>query len=186
MWARAFVGVGEDAGRLEDDVDAEVAPRQCRRVPLGQDPDLAAVDDDRAVAGLDLAVIGAIRRVVLEQQGVHLGIDEVVDGDDLHVRRALDERLERLAADTAEAVDADADCHRGTSWRSEPDRGSECGCGRSIGRRRERVIRARGVRLDGSPPADSEANGRCRCRGRGAGRAGDMERPPPLPARAVR
>ena len=50
---------------------------------------------------------------MLEQQGVHLGIDEVVDRHDLDVRRALDERLERLAADAAEAVDADADCHRG-------------------------------------------------------------------------
>ena len=27
-----LVGVGEDAGRLEDDVDAEIAPRQGRRV----------------------------------------------------------------------------------------------------------------------------------------------------------
>ena len=37
-------------GRFEDDVDAEVAPRQRRRVLLGEDLDLAAVDDDRAVA----------------------------------------------------------------------------------------------------------------------------------------
>ena len=29
-----LLGVGEDAGRLEDDVDAEVAPRQRRRVLL--------------------------------------------------------------------------------------------------------------------------------------------------------
>ena len=50
---------------------------------------------------------------MLEQQRVHLGIDEVVDRDDLDVRRALDQRLERLAADAAEAVDADTDCHRG-------------------------------------------------------------------------
>ena len=112
MCALAFVGVGEDAGALEDDVDAEVAPRQGRRVLLGQDLDLAPVDDDRAVAGLDLAVVGAVRRVVLEQQGVHLGVDEVVDRHDLDVRGALDERLERLAADAAEAVDADAGGHR--------------------------------------------------------------------------
>ena len=52
MWARAFVGVGEDAGRFEDDLDAEVAPRQRRRILLGEDLDLAAVDDDRAVAAL--------------------------------------------------------------------------------------------------------------------------------------
>ena len=34
-------------------------------------------------------------------------VDEVVDGHDLHVRRPLDDRLERLAPDAPEAVDAD-------------------------------------------------------------------------------
>ena len=48
-------GIGEDAGALEDDVDAEVAPRQVGRVALGEDLDLAAVDDDRRVAGSDVA-----------------------------------------------------------------------------------------------------------------------------------
>src|SRR6266853_79829 len=40
-----LVGVGEEAGRLEHDVHAQVAPRQCRRVPLRQDLDLVTVDD---------------------------------------------------------------------------------------------------------------------------------------------
>ena len=70
----------------------------------------------------NVAVVGAVGRVVLEQQRVHLGIDEVIDRDDLDVRGALDERLERLAADPAEAVDADTDCHLGTSSRPLSDR----------------------------------------------------------------
>ena len=114
MCAAAFVGVGEDAGALE---------RRCRRPrsPHGRSagsfsarilisrPSMM-IDESPA---LDLAVVRAVRRVVLEQQGVHLGVDEVVDGDDLDVRGALDERLERLAADAAEAVDADAGGHGG-------------------------------------------------------------------------
>ena len=48
---------------------------------------------------------------MLEQVRVHLGVDQVVDGNDLDVRGALDERLERLATDPAEAVDADAGGH---------------------------------------------------------------------------
>ena len=48
---------------------------------------------------------------MLEQQGVEACIDQIVDGDDLDVGRALDQRLERLAADPAEAVDAYANCH---------------------------------------------------------------------------
>ena len=81
-----LLGVREDAGRFEDDLDAEVAPRQGRGILLGEDLDLAAIDDDRAVARLDLTVVGAVGRVVLEEQGVHLGIDEVVDRDDFDVR----------------------------------------------------------------------------------------------------
>ena len=39
-------GVGEEAGRLDDDVGAELLPRQVRRVALLERPDLAAADDD--------------------------------------------------------------------------------------------------------------------------------------------
>ena len=66
------------------------------------------IDESSAV---DVARIGAVGRVVLEQQGVHLRVDEVVDGDDLDVGGPLDEGLERLAADATEAVDADAGGH---------------------------------------------------------------------------
>jgi hypothetical protein len=75
-----------------------------------------AVDDDRVLGVADLTGVGAVGRVVLEQQGVGLDVDEVVDGDHLDVGRALDERLEGLAADAAEAVDADTSGHRETSW----------------------------------------------------------------------
>ena len=36
MWRLGLGGVGEEAGRLDDDVDAEVAPGQLRRVALGE------------------------------------------------------------------------------------------------------------------------------------------------------
>jgi hypothetical protein len=51
---------------------------------------------------------------VLEQQRVHLGIDEVVHRDHFDVRRALEERLERLAADPSEAIDSDSHRHVST------------------------------------------------------------------------
>ena len=86
--------VGEDARALEDDVDAQIAPRQRRRIPLGEDLDLAAVDDDRAVAGPDITRVRAVGRIVLEQVRVHLRVDEVVDRDHLDVGRPLDQRLE--------------------------------------------------------------------------------------------
>ena len=51
---RGALAVGEEAGRLDHDVDAEVAPGQRRRVALGEQLELVAVDRDRAVAGLDV------------------------------------------------------------------------------------------------------------------------------------
>ena len=54
---------------------------------------------------LDVAGIRPVRRVVLEQQRVEARLDEVVDRHDFDVGGALDERLERLATDPAEAVD---------------------------------------------------------------------------------
>ena len=78
--------VGEEAGRLDHDVDAEVAPRQRRRVALGEDLDLVAVDDDarRSVASTSPGKRPE-DRVVLEQVGERLGVGEVVDRDELDV-----------------------------------------------------------------------------------------------------
>ena len=44
-----LVAVGEEAGRLDHHVDAEVAPRQGLRVALGEDLEGVAVDDDAVV-----------------------------------------------------------------------------------------------------------------------------------------
>src|SRR4029079_18838021 len=81
------------------------------RVTLGEDLDLVAVDDDRRVTRSDVARVRAVGLVALVQERVHREVDEVVDGDHLDVRCALDERLERLPTDPTEAVDADAGGH---------------------------------------------------------------------------
>jgi hypothetical protein len=115
-------GVGEDPGALEDDVDPEVSPRQGGRVAFGKDLDLAAINDDRRVAGTDVSRICPVCGVVLEQEGVHLRVDQVVDRHDLHVRGPLDECLERLPTDPAEAIDTDACGHdAGPPGRDMPD-----------------------------------------------------------------
>ena len=61
---------------------------------------------------VDDARVRSVRGIVLEQKGVEGDRHHIVDGDDLDVWRALDERLERLAADAAEAIDANAGSHR--------------------------------------------------------------------------
>jgi hypothetical protein len=48
-------GVGEEAGRLDDDVGADAGPVQVGRVALGEDLEGLAVDRDRVVVEGDLA-----------------------------------------------------------------------------------------------------------------------------------
>ena len=115
MWARAF---SASVNRPVDSMTMST-PRSphgsCRRVLDLEDLHRLAVDDDRVVGVADLARVGAVGRVVLEQERIHLDVDEVVDGDDLDLGGSLDERLEGLAADAAEAVDTDTNGHVETS-----------------------------------------------------------------------
>jgi len=106
-------GLGEEAGRLDHHVDAEVAPGQRTRVALGQDFDLLAVDRDAGVGDRDLVLERAENAVVLQQVGHRLHVAEVVGGDDLDVLMTGVDRTPEVAADAAEAVDADADRHGG-------------------------------------------------------------------------
>ena len=99
----------EEAGRLDDDVDAEVAPWQIRRIALGEKLDLVTADGDRAVAELDGDAEVPEHRVVLEEMGHRLRVAEVVRRDDLEVAAAVEVRAREVAADAAEAVDPDLD-----------------------------------------------------------------------------
>ena len=108
---RGLVAAGEDAGRLDDDVDAEVAPRQLLGVAHGQHLERVAVDLDAVVGGLDVVVEPAEHRVVLEQVGHRLDRTEVVDRHEVDVGPGLLGRPEEVAPDAAEAVDPHADGH---------------------------------------------------------------------------
>src|SRR5206468_10940933 len=94
-------------GRLEHDVDAELAPRQRSRIPLGQHPHLEVAGADHAVADRHLLAQRTERRVVLQQVSHRLRVTEVVRRDDLEVAPALKLRPEEVAPDAPEPVDAD-------------------------------------------------------------------------------
>ncbi|GAA1514064.1 hypothetical protein GCM10009761_15070 [Agromyces terreus] len=100
-------GLGEEAGRLDHDVDAELAPGEVGGVALREGLDRGAVDDDVVVVVVDGRVEAARDGVVLEQVRERLVVGEVVDRDDLEVCTLGECGAEVVAADAAEAVDAD-------------------------------------------------------------------------------
>ena len=112
------LSVGEQAGGFDDDVDAEVAPRQRgRSFPDLKSLDLGVADDDRVLA-FEADVLGkpAQDRVKFEQMRQRGVVGEVVDRDDLDVRALALGLLSRqgpveIAPDSAEAVNAYPDGH---------------------------------------------------------------------------
>src|SRR5205823_15003585 len=119
---RGLGAIGEDAGRLDHDVDPDLSPEKRGRVLLAEGADLVPVDADHPIAGADLAVEAPVGRVVLEEVRVRRGGREVVDGDHLElVGMTVEHGLQALAADAAESIDPHAGCHRGSSsWSCPP------------------------------------------------------------------
>ena len=78
-------GVGEEAGRLDDDVGAEVAPGQLGRVALGEDLDVLPSTVISSSSAVTSQRQPAQDGVVLEQVGQGRVVGQVVDGDDLDV-----------------------------------------------------------------------------------------------------
>ena len=63
---RRLLAVGEAAGRLEHQIDAQVLPRELRRILLGKHLHRVAVHGQTAVVGADLAGEATVDGVVLE------------------------------------------------------------------------------------------------------------------------
>ena len=105
------VALREEAGRLEHDVDAEVAPAERGGIALLLDEDRRAVDDEAVVGELDGARVGTEDRVVAQEVRERRIVGEVVDGDPLDVGLGRLSGAEHVAADAAEAVDSNTYGH---------------------------------------------------------------------------
>src|SRR5574344_2019386 len=115
-----LLGREEETRGLDDDVDAEVAPRDegllvlvVVRGLLGEDLDDLAVDVELLllVRTGDLVLEPAVHGIVLQHVREVLGVEEVVDADDLDVAEIVNRSAENHAADAAETVDANLDSH---------------------------------------------------------------------------
>ena len=111
---RAGLGLaGEEPGALEHVLDPILAPRQLRRVALGEHADAVAVHDHVVAVDLDFAGEPAVHGVVARQVRIRLRVAQIVERDDLQFPGALAlvEGAQHVASDAPVTIDADLDCH---------------------------------------------------------------------------
>ncbi len=107
-----FLG-GEETGAFQHDVNAQLAPWQFGRITLRQYLDAIAIDDDEVAVDCHGTWKLAVGSIVLGQVRIGFWIAEVIDGNDLDVMlfAAFIMGAKDVAADTAIAIDGDADSH---------------------------------------------------------------------------
>src|SRR5690606_5130098 len=98
-------GIGEESGRLDDDVGTDRLPVELGRVALLERHDLLVADVDGALVVRHVRVETTQDRVVLEQRGQRGVVGQIVDGDDLDIGAGGTHGAEEVAADPAESVD---------------------------------------------------------------------------------
>ena len=96
-------------GRLEHDLHTEVAPREGRRVTLGQDLERAVSDADPVALERHRLVQIPQDRVVFEQVGERFRAGDVVDGYELKLTVVLERRPQDVTPNPPKSVDSDLD-----------------------------------------------------------------------------
>ena len=106
MCIRDSLFAGVEAGALQNNVNAALAPRAILSVLNGVDLDLLAIDDDGILGSFDgllvltdLALERVLSGVVLAQVSQHLGSGQVIDGNNF-VALSLKHLTESQTADT--------------------------------------------------------------------------------------
>ncbi len=149
--------MSEGARALDHVVDAELLPRQLRRIALGEDQEGIAVDVHRVVVDLGRPGIAPVDAVVAERVEQGFGRGDVVDRDDVEMAVELGDAGDG-AADSSEAIDCDLrNAHAKYLFRV----GSGFGSGRvyRAPARRSRVMGNAGPRASAT-----SRSGRCTCR----------------------
>ena len=103
-------GIGEVAGGFDDDLRACGGPVQLGGITLGEDFDLLAIDGNEVFAGDYIIGDVAQNRIVLKKMGEDCGTGEVVYGNEINLR-VTQSCAEDVAADAAESIDANLNCH---------------------------------------------------------------------------
>src|SRR5437879_11735978 len=102
--------VGDEARRVDHDVDSQVLPGQVAGIPLGKDLHPCPVHPQVVALGGDVTLKIAEDRVVLEEVGQGPRIRDVVDRDDLEVAPAQGGAVD-IAPNAAKPIDANLHRH---------------------------------------------------------------------------
>ena len=107
-----FLG-SEKAGALKHHVHTKLAPGQFGGIAVGQHADFVTIDHHVIALNAHGAGELAVRRVVLGEVGVGLGIAQVIDGHDLNIVlfATFVMGTQDVAADAAVAVNSNANRH---------------------------------------------------------------------------
>ena len=101
----------EEAGAFQHDVHAHFAPLQVGGIFFSGQADFLAVDHQVVAVNGDVALEVAVHGVVLQHVGQVVGLQQVVDGDHFDTGEVLGDGAESHAADAAETVDTNFNCH---------------------------------------------------------------------------
>jgi hypothetical protein len=98
---------------FEDNIDAQITPRQFGRVTFGKYFDAIAINDDVTTIDLNGTVKFAVRRVVARKVGIRCRVTKVVQRHyvELAGTAILVNCPHHIAADAAVAVDSNFDSH---------------------------------------------------------------------------
>src|SRR6266508_1022735 len=108
---------GESAGGLEHDVHSKLAPRELARIAMCKHANLIAIDRQAGTIGGDVAAVGPVNGIVLEQMSEGPRIGEVVHRHKIELRRSdscgslLFRRTQNLPANSPESIDPNTYCH---------------------------------------------------------------------------
>src|SRR5882724_1978063 len=114
--------VGEEAGGFDDDVHAQLLPREAGGVLGADDEDVVAVNDQDVVLSLvgrgflggNLAVEASLGGIIFEQVGEIIGGDDVADRDDLEVlaqQTLFGDGAKHQTANAPEPINCNFNCH---------------------------------------------------------------------------
>ncbi len=103
---------GVPPGRLDDDVDAQLAPRKGFGFGLGQQGDPAGAHDHRVAFDGNRLRIASVHGVTGQEPGQRLGRAQVVDGHDLEIVGGAQRGPQERSPRPAETVDCHSYRHR--------------------------------------------------------------------------